>query len=192
MRADWAEALLVAAGLLTTAYVPAAHLLKNAILAEPRFDHDTVLRTVAPRIEPNDLVFASSDRFLVPLIGSFRAQAQAGVPVKGVWVFPSRVNWDATYARHVVDVWICELALRGGNGIVWGIDAGNVASFDEAAGEARLAIPAGRQGRLSITFRPAEVLYRVHDGMYLRGAVVAVTDEAGAPLFPRDPRLSCP
>ena len=188
--------LVFVLGTLAASFVPASHFLKHLVAAEPRYHHLTALRQVGPQLDDQDLLLATTDRFLVPfadrVAGQFNPEANSRPA--GYIVFP-QVNFDPVQTVAVISEFACILHARGGRDIVWGLVSSYVIVSDQESDRITISIQS-HLGSVFVEFRVSDVLYEFVDGFYLRGDALKVTapnlDGGTEVVFPIPQGVECP
>ncbi len=182
----------IALGILTAGYVPASHTLKRLPQATPRFSQQAVVEQVVNRARPGELIFATTDQYLMPFAERIWTGVRDGKPPSVVWVFPSEGAFNEDYGTLAAQRFGCALAARNGLNVIWGIHGPRVTAFDRSSGRAQIVVPDGLAGDVRADFVVEEVMYEVVDGFYFRGRVTGATLEpAGDILFQADQPAAC-
>ena len=184
--------LLTAICMAAVMYTPMAHTLKLLIGGTQRYQGVVVANTVRSKIPDNDLILFGDDRFMPPFLDLVAKKYKDGTGRKLHWIFPPLMGSRVIEEAMVAD-FVCLIAENEKTPITWLLNRGTVTASATVSNRVGIVLRTFRR-HLLVDFDVEDVLYEVHDGIFLRGGVARVVVARGNEgeeevLYP-DPALS--
>ena len=152
---------------------PIAHIAKHALFSQPRYDAWKAREVVLPRLNNGENILVSPDHFLSAFLEDFQATHRANPKRQVHWVFPQVIG-GAELEAKAVSSFICFLDNYGEQGLVWALEKHLIIEQDKINKKASIRI--GQWKRYIIEFGYSEIMYEVHDSIFLRGFVESLNE----------------
>jgi hypothetical protein len=169
-RALWM--VLSVACMAAVLYTPAAHTLKSMTSGTPSYSGVTVTESVRQKISDDALVLFGDDRFMPPFLDLIANKYKGGRERQLHWVFPTLMG-DRALEEAMVRDFLCLVGRNRATPIVWLLNRDRVPAWQNGDRKAAVVIQTFRR-RLLVDFVVDELLYDVHDSVFLRGGIVRV------------------
>ena len=196
MMALGIRCFLTAICMAAVMYTPMAHTLKLLIGGTQRYQGVVVANTVRPTIPDNDLILFGDDRFMPPFLDLIAKKYKDGTGRKLHWIFPPLMGSRVIEEAMVAD-FVCLIAENEKTPITWLLNRGTVTASATVSNRVRIDLNTAYgqfSRRLLVDFDVDDVLYEVHDAIFLRGGVsrvvVARANEGEEEVLYPDPALS--
>jgi len=169
--------VLAAICMVAVMYTPVAHTLKLLIGGAPGYQGVVVAETVRSTIPDNDLILFGDDRFMPPFLDLIAEKYKDGTGQNLHWIFPTLMGSRAIEEAMVAD-FVCLIAENENTPITWLLNRGTVTASATVSNRVGIVLRTFRR-RLVVDFDVENVLYEVHDGIFLRGGVARVAVASG-------------
>jgi len=160
-------------------YTPAAHTLKSMTSGTSRYSGVAVTESVRQDIPDEALVLFGDDRFIPPFLDLIANKYKGRGERRLHWIFPTLMGNRAVEEAMVRD-FVCLVRRNGATPIVWLLNRDRVLSSENGDRKVSVVIQTFRR-RLLVDFMVDEMLYDVHDSVFLRGSLtrIVVADADG-------------
>jgi hypothetical protein len=159
---------------LAVLFNPIVHVSKRMILSAPRYHGLTANALVRPALSKGDALFFTTDQFLPPFVDLVKDTYKGEADIAAYWVLPY-MHGRPDLERHAVSALTCFLARRHGERIVWGLRKDFV-TFDKGSPRRATIRLVTRFRSFRIEFEVEDILYEFHDGYFVAGRVLALTE----------------
>jgi hypothetical protein len=169
---------------LTVLFNPLAHVSKRILYSTPRYHGLTASALVRPALAKGDALFFTTDQFLPPFVDLVNDTYKGEADVEAHWVLPY-MHGRPDLERQAVSALTCFLARRHGERIVWGLRK-DLVTFDEGSPRRATIRVVTRFRSFRIEFEVADILYEFHNGYFVAGRVLALTETLDGEGKPTD------
>jgi len=163
---------------LAVLFNPMAHVSKRYLYTTPRYHGPTANALVRPALAKGDALFFTTDQFLPPFIDlvkeTYESLGEGTGDIAAYWVLPY-MHGRPALERQTISALVCFLVRHDGDHIVWGLRK-DLVRFEKGKPKRASIRLVNRFRSYRIEFQVAEILYEFHDGYFLAGRVLSLTE----------------